>query len=154
MMKVLRTWVRRAEEDIIIWTIWLKLFSSAPSFKQYRNKYFNYERRFSGVFSRDNFARIRDGTYVINLDDKQSKGTHWVSLFIDRKTAVYFDSFGIEYIAQEVLSKIKDKSIIHIFRIQSDVSIIYRFYGIAFIEYMISGKTLLDYIYLFSPNDY
>ena len=61
---------------------------------------------------------------MINLDDKQSKETHWVSLFIDRKTAVYFDSFVVEYIAQEVLSKIKDKFIIHnIFRMQSDDSI-------------------------------
>ena len=61
---------------------------------------------------------------MINLDDKQSKETHWVSLFIGRKTAVYFDSFGVEYIAQEGLSKIKDKFIIHnIFRMQSDDSI-------------------------------
>ena len=29
---------------------------------------------------------------------KKSKGTHCVSLFIDRNAAVYFDSFGIEYI--------------------------------------------------------
>ena len=28
------------------------------------------------------------------------------------------------------------------------------FYCIAFIEYMIGGKTLLDYTNLFSPNDY
>ena len=28
------------------------------------------------------------------------------------------------------------------------------FYGITFIEYMIIGKTLLDYTHLFSPNDY
>ena len=33
--------------------------------------------------------------YVINLDDKNGKGTHWVSLFIDRKSAVCSDSFGI-----------------------------------------------------------
>ena len=26
---------------------------------------------------------------------KKSEGTHWVSLFIDRNTAVYFDLFGI-----------------------------------------------------------
>ena len=59
--------------------------------------------------------------YVINLDDKNSKGTHWVSLFIDRNLVLYFDSFGIEYIPQEVLSKIKDKSITHnIFTIQDN----------------------------------
>ena len=28
------------------------------------------------------------------------------------------------------------------------------FYCIGFIEYMLSGKTLLDYTNLFSPNDY
>ena len=47
--------------------------------------------------------------YVINLDDEIVKGTHWISLFIDRNTAVYFDSSGIEYIPQEVLNKIRDK---------------------------------------------
>ena len=68
---------------------------------------------------------------------------------------VYFDSFGIEYITQEVLSKIKEKSITHnIFRIQDDDSILCGLYCNAFTEYMISGKTLLDYTNLFSPDDY
>ena len=53
---------------------------------------------------------------------KQSKGTY--SLLIDRNTAVYFNSFGNEYIPHEVLSKIKDKSITcSTFRIQFDDSI-------------------------------
>ena len=55
----------------------------------------------------------------------------WVSLFIDKNMAVYFDSFGIEYIPQEVLSKIKDKSITqNIFRIQDDDSVMCGFYCI------------------------
>ena len=106
-------------------------------------------------------ARIKSGAYAINFDNKQSKGMHWVSLFIDRHTAEYFDSFGIEYIPgieyilQEILSKIKDKSITHnIFRIQDDNSIMYEFYRIDFIEYMISGNTLLVYTNLFPSNDY
>ena len=62
--------------------------------------------------------------YVINLDDKNRKGTNWVSLFIDRNTTVYFDSFGIQYIKQEGLNKIRYKSITHnIFRIQDNESI-------------------------------
>ena len=49
------------------------------------------------------------------------KKTHWVSLFVDKNTAVYFDSFRIEYISQEVLNEIKDKSITHnICRIQDN----------------------------------
>ena len=57
--------------------------------------------------------------------------------------AVYFDSFGMEHILQEVLSKIKDKSITHnIFRIQYDDSIACGFYCIIYIKYMIAGKYL------------
>ena len=33
---------------------------------------------------------------------KKRKGIYCVSLFIDRNTAVYFHSFGIEYIPQKV----------------------------------------------------
>ena len=86
---------------------------------------------------------------------KSSKGTHGVSLFIDRKVAVYFNSFGIEYIPQEVLNKVKDKSITHnILRIQDNGSIMCGFCFIDFKEYMLAGKTLLDYTNFFSLNDY
>ena len=85
------------------------------------NNYFNCESRCNGVFSRENLPRIKDRVYGINLDDKKSKEIDWVSLFIDGNTAVYFDSFGVEYILQEVLSKIQDKCITHsVFRIQDD----------------------------------
>ena len=90
--------------------IWIKIFSSAPSFKLFQDtKHSNYEPKFNGVLSRDNLPGIKEGVYVVNLNDKQSKETHWVSLFIDKNTVLYFDSFGIEYIPQEVLRKIKDK---------------------------------------------
>ena len=65
------------------------------------------------LFSGNNLPRIKDGAYAISLDDKNSKGTHWVLLFNDRNLAVYFDSFVIEYIPQEVLNKIKDRSTSH-----------------------------------------
>ena len=97
---------------------------------------------------------MKDGAHVINLDDKNSKGTHWVSLLIHKNVTIYI-CFGIEYIPQEALNKIRDKSITHnIFRIQDNESIMCEFYCIAFIEYMLAGKTLLDDTNLFSPNDY
>ena len=51
-------------------------------------------------FWRQKSPRIKTREYVNNLYEKQSKGTHWVSLVIDRNTAVYFDYFGFEYISQ------------------------------------------------------
>ena len=86
---------------------------------------------------------------------KKSKGTHRVSSFINRNTAVYLNSFGIEYIPQEVLNKTRDKSITHnIFRIQDIKFIMCGFYYcIVFMEYMLPGNTLFNYTNLFSPND-
>ena len=37
------------------------------------------------------YLEQKDGAYVINLDDKNSKGTYWVSLFINKNIAIYFD---------------------------------------------------------------
>ena len=56
---------------------------------------FNFAPRLNGVFSRNNLSVIKYETYVINFSDKNSKGAHWVSLFIDRNLAVYSDLFGI-----------------------------------------------------------
>ena len=67
---------------------------------------------------------------------------------------MFFDSFGVKYIPEEVLSKMKDKVIAHnIFRIRDDDSIICGFYCIAFIGYILVGKMLLDDTKLFFRND-
>ena len=39
------------------------------------------------------------------MNDENSKGTHWVSLLIQKNLAVHFDFFGSEYISLEVLNK-------------------------------------------------
>ena len=42
----------------------------------------------------------------------------------------------------------------NIYKIQDNESIMCGFYCVAFIVYMLAGKTLLDYTNLFSPSDY
>ena len=45
-------------------------------------KYYENEPRFNGFYSRDNLPKkIKDGAYVINLDEYADVGTHWISLF-------------------------------------------------------------------------
>ena len=63
--------------------------------------YYQNEPRFIGVYSRDNFPdKIKDGAYVINLDEYSDIGTHWIALYVNNKTVTYFDSFGIVHNTQ------------------------------------------------------
>ena len=108
------------------------------------------------MHSRNNLPnKIKKGAYVINLGEYENAGTHWVSLFVKPKYTVYFDSFGIEHIPKEINKFIGNNDIkSNIFRIQGYDSIMCGYFCIEFINYMLKGKTLLDYTNLFSPNDY
>ena len=45
-------------------------------------KYKN-EPRSNGVYSRDNLPnKIKDGAYVINLDEYSDRGTHWIPVYV------------------------------------------------------------------------
>ena len=63
---------KEQQEDI--WLKFLVLFRPLNNIEI--NNYFNDEPRFNSVFPRNNLPRIKDGVYVINLDDKNSEGTH------------------------------------------------------------------------------
>ena len=83
-------------------------------------KYYENKSRFNGVYSRDNLPnKIKDGTYVINLDEYSDIGTHWIALYVKNNDTTYFDSFGVEYIPKEIKAFIKNGNIkTNIFRIQ------------------------------------
>ena len=130
------------------------------------SEHYKNEARFNGEYSRKYLPKtIKKGAYVINLDEYENMGTHWVALFVKPKYTVYFDSFGIEHILKEIKhatgneqsssAKARNKEIkANIFRIQGYDSIMCGYYCIEFINYMLEGKTLLDYTNLFSPNDF
>ena len=61
-------------------------------------KYDLNEPRFNGVYSRDNLTEIKNGAYVINLDDYSDIETHWVALYVHNDDVTYFGSFGVEHI--------------------------------------------------------
>ena len=59
------------------------------------------------IFQENILSRTKDRAYIKNLDDKQNKVTHRISLLIEQNAAVYSDSFGIECTPQEVQAKSK-----------------------------------------------
>ena len=92
-------------------------------------KYYQNEPRFNGVYSRDNLPKIKDGAYVINLDEYSDIGTHWVALYVQNNNVTYFDSFGVEHIPKEIKAFINNKNIkTNIFRIQAYDSIMYGYF--------------------------
>ena len=76
-------------------------------------------------------------------------------MYVKNKKVVYFDSFGVEHVPKEIIKFIKNKAIIaNIFRLQAYDLIMCGYYCIKFVNYVLKGKTLLDYTDLFSPNDF
>ena len=73
--------------------------------------------------------------------------------FFKPKYTVYFHSFGVQHIPKEINKFIDNKKIkASIFRIQAYNSIMCGYFCIKFINYMLKGKTLLDYTNLFSSR--
>ena len=95
-------------------------------------EYYENDPRFHGVYSRDNLPKtIKNGAYVINLDEYADVGTRWIALYVKNNEVIYFDSFGVEHVPKGIKRFIGHKNTkINIFRIQADNSIMlpYWFY--------------------------
>ena len=50
--------------------------------------------------------KIKDGAYVINLDEDSDIGTHWIALYVKNNNISYFNSFGVEHIPKEIIELI------------------------------------------------
>ena len=119
-------------------------------------KCYQNQPRFTGVYSRDNLPkRIKDGAYVINLDEYADVGTHWIVSYCRNIEITYFDSFGVEHVPKEIENFIGRKNIkTNIFRIQANNSIMCEYFCTGFIDFMFEGKTSIDFTSLFSPYDF
>ena len=71
-----------------------------------KQKYYQNEPKFNGSYSRNNLLKIKDGIYLVNLDEYESIGTHWVALYANAENVTYFDNFRVKlelYIFQKKL---------------------------------------------------
>ena len=106
-------------------------------------KYQN-EPRFNGVFSRNNLPKKnKDGACIINLDEYADVGTHWIALFCNWNEIVFFNSFGVEHVPEEIKEFVGSKNIkANIFRVQANNSLICGYFSIGFIDFMLAGKKI------------
>ena len=87
--------------------------------------YYQNGPRFNGVLSRNNLPKKKkDGAYIINLDEYADVSTHWIASFCNKNEIVYFESFGVEHVPEEIKKFIANKNIkANIFRLQANNSV-------------------------------
>ena len=86
-------------------------------------KYLN-EPKFNSVYSRNHLPKIKDGAYVINLDEYESIGTCWIALYVNGNASIQAYNSMCGY------------------------------FCLGFIDFLLKSKSLPDYTNLFSPNGY
>ena len=52
----------------------------------------NFE--FYGVYSINDLPKIKEGAYVINLDEYKPIETHWIALYVNDDNVTYFGSYS------------------------------------------------------------
>ena len=76
-------------------------------------------------------------------------------MYLNNINVTCFESFGFEHIPKEIIKFIGKKYIAaNIYRVQAYDSIMCGYFCIGFIDFMLKGKSFLEYTNLFSPNDY
>ena len=119
-------------------------------------KYYQDESRFNGVFSINNLPKkVKDEAYVIKLDEYAYVGTHWIALFCNKNEIVYFDSFGVEHVPEEIKEFVGNKNTIaNIFLVQANNLVMYGCFCIGCIDFMLAGKKLSDFTNMLYPHDF
>ena len=124
-------------------------------------KCYQNEPKLHGLYSRDNLLeKMKDGVYVINLEEYFDTGPHWTALYALNNDVTYFDSFGVEYIRKKVKkflegSAIKASTITtNIYRFQVYDSVMCKYFCVGFIDFILKGKSLIDFNNLFSTNNF
>ena len=77
------------------------------------------------MYSRKNPPeKIKNGAYIINVDEHADVGTHWIALFCNKSEIVSLDSFAVEHVPEEIKKFIGNKNInAKIFRVQANNSV-------------------------------
>ena len=72
--------------------------------------------KFNGI-RRNNLSKIKNGAHIMNLDEYESIGTHWIALFVTIENVTYFDSFRVEHNPKEITKLTENKNMTNIYGI-------------------------------------
>ena len=80
-----------------------------------------HDKNYIGTYSKDNCPVLKNNqSTIINLQDSDKKGSHWVSYKKIGNKMFYFDSYGVAYTPDIIKNQYANhKFICNIYRIQS-----------------------------------
>ena len=125
--------------------------------QDYLEWYLNPLPEFGGVYNGTNITEFTPLSYpcgiIVNLDDEDEAGSHWVSLYFKRRSVIYFDSFGRSCSKLTILYKLQRLGYTKYFYntkpIQHILSSFCGYFAMGFILSGVAGLTLPGFLDLF-----
>ena len=110
-----------------------------------------------GIFARDEKMGKNHSPCIINLDDLEGVGTHWVCCWFDGNVFEYFDSFGLppplEWEKNVLKWFPKMKTFLrNNFQIQDALSLRCGYYCLCFLNERNKGRSYAEILGMFSEN--
>jgi hypothetical protein len=102
------------------------------------------------IVSKDKIPKNAMGNYIINLDNSNLSGSHWVAAIFKKNEVLYFDSYGIIYPNELKLASGSRKIYYNKKDLQSMNSSACGYYCIAFLLYVKNCESYNVFINSFS----
>jgi len=117
-----------------------------------------HNKTFKGCYAHDNLPTITKFpcSLIINTDNHDRPGDHWVGLVLNKKKCFYFDSYGAPVLSTHILLFLCDKYKEIVFstkQVQSIYSDKCGHFAIAFITSVHSIKSYEKFIHIFHSNN-
>jgi hypothetical protein len=114
------------------------------------DNYFKYQPEFMGCFAKDSLPKLitPNKFYIVNLQDYNETGSHWVLIASTNKAVLYLDPFGVvpPLEALEFMKTSKKPIYYSTTILQNIKSSLCGYYCIYFIEQISANRKFLDIV--------
>ena len=110
---------------------------------------------YRGTFSMDEVPRLkmRPGCFIINTDDRDEPGEHWLAVYNDNGHVEYFDSYGLPPIDKRLFAFLGDNYKYNATKLQLLFSNACGFYCVYNILHRARGRSMEDIIKVLKRSD-
>ena len=107
---------------------------------------------YHGEFPMDQLPTLQHGAYIINTDDHDEPGEHWLAVYVD-KDVEYFDSFGLFPLDSRLEHFLGDDYLYNAAPMQQIFSNACGFYCVYYILHRARGHSMVDIINVLKRSD-